>query len=390
MKDKGDSVPEMDVRKQRLRALFARTVSVRDVVVREAGDWWVANREGLDARQRAAFAAWLRTSPLHVEEYLSIAELGGELDEAAKDPELSLDELMKRAAETDDPGSDLDWLESAGPLSSVLGAERATKNSFWQRPPWMLGAAAVALGLVVVALLFWRGIGFTALDHRVIAYNLQTRHGELLTRRLPDGSEMELDTDTSVSVRFDRTQRVVRIISGRVEFKVAHEPERKFLVQARDVGITDVGTEFEVYARPESTLVTVFEGRVAVEAKPPDESVRSARLSSGNASVEVAAGQQVRIEDGSWPPMHVSFDAQRATAWLRRQIVVENEPLERVAAEFSRYSTIPIEIDSPALRALAVSGVFAADDTDSFVAFLRSLDGVQVDVTAVRIRVFRK
>jgi ferric-dicitrate binding protein FerR (iron transport regulator) len=37
-----------------------------------------------------------------------------------------------------------------------------------------------------------------------------------------------------------------------------------------------------------------------------------------------------------------------------------------------------------------VSGVFAADDTDSFIDFLRSLDGVQVEVTSARIRVSRK
>jgi hypothetical protein len=31
--------------------------------------------------------------------------------------------------------------------------------------------------------------------------------------------------------------------------------------------------------------------------------------------------------------------------------------------------------------------VFATDDTDGFIAFLRSLDGVHVEVSATRIRV---
>jgi transmembrane sensor len=55
--------------------------------------------------------------------------------------------------------------------------------------------------------------------------------------------------------------------------------------------------------------------------------------------------------------------------------------------EFNRYGATPIEIDTPALRALVISGSFSADDTESFVAFLRSLDGVRVEVTANRIRV---
>ena len=44
---------------------------------------------------------------------------------------------------------------------------------------------------------------------------------------------------------------------------------------------------------------------------------------------------------------------------------------------------------APALRNLQISGVFATDDTDAFVAFLRSLKGVRVDVTETRIRLAR-
>ena len=61
--------------------------------------------------------------------------------------------------------------------------------------------------------------------------------------------------------------------------------------------------------------------------------------------------------------------------------------LELVAAEFNRYSRKPIEITTPALRSLRVSGVFTTDNTAAFVAFLRTLDGVHVEVTATRILV---
>jgi transmembrane sensor len=60
----------------------------------------------------------------------------------------------------------------------------------------------------------------------------------------------------------------------------------------------------------------------------------------------------------------------------------------RVAAEYNRYSAKPIEIATPALRGLEISGVFATDDTEAFIAFLRSLKGVRVEVTETRIRVF--
>ena len=58
--------------------------------------------------------------------------------------------------------------------------------------------------------------------------------------------------------------------------------------------------------------------------------------------------------------------------------------------ELNRYSAKPIEIVTADLRTLRISGVFATDDIDAFVAFLRSLKGVRVEVTPTTIRVTRE
>jgi transmembrane sensor len=395
MKGKDESVHEMSLRRDRLRAFIPRKASVHELIAEEAADWLVANREGLNSTQKAAFATWLRASPQNIEEYLNIASIGSDLRAACNDPEVSFEDLMKRALEAENPVA---VARAPGPSQSMRRISGLTERARWRPQPWLSAAVAMAgIGAVTLVFVFWRNSG-TPHDSNPIAYNLQTRHGEQLTQQLPDNSILKLDTDTAVSVQFDRRQRVVRVIQGRAEFRVAHEPTRRFLVQAGTVRITDIGTEFDVYARPDSTVVTVLEGRVAV-AVDPRAAVLEHRRGSGHegneppsryAPVEVAAGQQVRVDKGSWPPTYIPVDTQRATAWLRRQIVFQNEPLERVAAEFNRYSATPIEIDSPALRTLAVSGVFAADDTESLIAFLRSLDGVRVEVTATRIRVSRK
>jgi transmembrane sensor len=103
--------------------------------------------------------------------------------------------------------------------------------------------------------------------------------------------------------------------------------------------------------------------------------------------VQLKADQQLRVAEGNWPATPVAVDSQHTTAWLHRKIVFEQQPLERVASEFNRYAAKPIEIVTPALRDLEISGVFAIDDSEAFIAFLRSLDGVHVEVTATRILV---
>jgi transmembrane sensor len=138
----------------------------------------------------------------------------------------------------------------------------------------------------------------------------------------------------------------------------------------------------------QSTVVTVVEGRVAVGLSSLGG---GANPRPGRAApppmVQLGANQQVIVAEGDWPAAPVAVDAQRSTAWLHRQISFDHEPLEHVAREFNRYSRKPIEITTPALRTLEISGVFSTDDTDAFIAFLRSLDGVHVEVTPTRIRV---
>jgi len=149
--------------------------------------------------------------------------------------------------------------------------------------------------------------------------------------------------------------------------------------------VVAVGTQFSVYREGDSTLVTVVQGQVDVSAA---SGLAQRIVDAFRRGLRVSAGEQVRVRAGSLPASPTRVDLQRSTAWLRRELTFERQPLAVVAEEFNRYGALPIEIETPALRTLTVSGVFAADDTESFIAFLRSLEGVGVEVTSTRIRVF--
>jgi transmembrane sensor len=204
-----------------------------------------------------------------------------------------------------------------------------------------------------------------------------TAHGQQLVQVLPDGSALHLNTDTAVTVRYQANSRRVELEHGQVVFKVAHDPARPFRVTAGSAQVTAVGTQFDVYLQNEATVVTVVEGKVAVAPV----------AGSNRAPLLVGAGEQVRVVRGELPAQPSVVDPSLSTAWLNRQISFRHEPLSQVVAEFNRYAATPIRIESPALGNLPVSGVFNVDDTESMVAFLRSLAGVKVEVTPSAIRV---
>jgi transmembrane sensor len=339
-----------------------RDEQVREIIAHQAGDWFVAHRAGpLDAAERRAFDAWLVASPVHVEEYLGVARVARNLAEAADDPEMPLETLLERARRE---GSD-----EVAPLGIASSSRRMAVSPVHLTHPWRWAAAAATFALVVGTWIWWNG-------HQPLTERYAVGHGQLKSWRLSDNSIVHLNTDTALTVRYGRAERLAEIDRGEALFEVVHDSLRPFRVVAGTANIVAVGTTFDVYRQVGATLVTVVVGRVEVAATD----VRAPTVSA-------MAGEQVRVATGQPPAHATTADVQRNTAWLRRQIVFEDEPLAQVAAEFNRYSAVPIDVETPALRTLAIGGTFSVDDTESFVEFLRTLDGVSVEVTPSHIRV---
>lgn len=347
---------------------------MRSLIAQGAADWFVANRAGLAPKERQSFTAWLQASPVHVEEYLALAVIARDLRAACEAPQSSIDDLLARARH-----------EEESPVRSLW--PRLVEGLRVPPPRWQTAAVAMAaIGVVSLGLItLWnlRPIANVSAPGTVTALHFETRHGEQQTHRLADNSVLHLNTDTAITIRYSQKERLVTLTSGEADFEVAHASDRPFRVFAGPAQVVDLGTKFDVRREDSSTLVTVVEGRVAAGPAGsgranPDHAVRF---------VQLGAGEQITITDGEWPATPVRIDAQRSTAWLHRQIMFEREPLERVASEFNRYAPKPFEITSSALQSLEISGVFATDDSEAFIAFLRSLEGVRVEETATRIRV---
>jgi transmembrane sensor len=185
---------------------------------------------------------------------------------------------------------------------------------------------------------------------------------------LPDGTGLNLDSDSSVVIRFNRHERVVEIVHGQALFEVTHQTARRYRVIAGDPGVIAVGTEFDVMRRSASTRVTVVEGTVAVfTGEAPLVTVRAMLTPQ---ALSLSAGEQVQINDHDRLPNPSKVNVQLALAWMRREIAFDEEPLGEVAEEFNHYSAVPIVVQSEKLRAVPISGVFNAYDTDSLVEFV--------------------
>ena len=241
--------------------------------------------------------------------------------------------------------------------------EALTQSSMsvpYPSPP-RTAAAGVVAGALVGGDLLWQ------LFREGVRY--QTGIGEISSITLDDGSTMQLNTATSVRVRFTKRRRDIELIRGEAFFEVSPDKARPFFVSASNVTARAVGTAFVVRLLASQVDVTVTEGIVEV-APQAASAVRAATLSRRAEPERVIANERVVISSSHPPQVQLiaPTEAQRQLAWREGLVSFDGESLQAAVAEINRYNRRQIVVEDPYLAAKPVVGVFRASDLDGFAA----------------------
>lgn len=298
------------------------------------------SKDGL-VRAQAEAAAWI--SLLHSSERNTEIETGLRRWIAA-------DPLNAAAWET---ATDI-WNETSGlprriPLPPI-------PSSRLTRPPYLRPVLAMA----VVLCLACGGLGLKYFLHSSVS----TVVGEQRTLNLEDGTRVELNTDSHLVVKYDRSTRTVVLTSGEAYFQVAHE-QRPFIVIAGERKVLALGTTFTVRrddTADSALTVTLIEGRVAVA--PVDTTNTSASAPAPEVEI-LKPGERLRVHKHSRPTLD-SPSMDKVTGWMRGQLIFDHTPLREAVAEFNRYSSTKIAVASPETGSIPVGGIFRISDSKSF------------------------
>lgn len=354
----------------------------RAAIAEEAAEWFVEWREVAPSKAgKARFTEWLAESPVHVEEYLAIAQIYGAL------PNVDPGSVSDVDAFVDDTVVALHGssaaVERGGDPTSVDGVSRS-------RRPWVgWGLAAGVLAAVVSAGLFYVGTIRDATTEYV------TGLGEQRSVLLDDGSMVSLNTQSRLEVAYSEAERLVRLTEGEALFDVEENISRPFLVETASAVIRVTGTQFNVYEQNGETAVTVIEGAVEVAPK----AVPLARPRGRSSEPSSAAGEVARLEVGEQAVLKagsVAIEATKienlepVTAWTERRLVFSETPLSQIVAEFNRYNRQRLVLDDAAVGELELSGVFSAHDPVSLVLFLERIADIEVvnstDSSVIHVR----
>jgi transmembrane sensor len=259
-------------------------------------------------------------------------------------------------------------------------------------------AAVAAAASLAVAAVWWSG-GSAA---RVSELRYVTTIDGYERVALEDGSLLELNSNSELSVHFTPAERQVRLVRGEAHFTIAKNPERPFSVQAGQVAVRAVGTAFNVRLADSSVEVLVTEGKVEVgqrSARPNKALTSNARdVSLDPPPVPLSAFERALITTTPGlfplpPPVveKVALESvRRALAWQEPRLVFVDTPLAEAVVQFNRRNQVQLVIEDEELGAIPIGGSFRPDNVDAFVRLLAATSDINVDASDPTRFVLRK
>jgi transmembrane sensor len=307
-----------------------RKQAIKWLVAQNSGTWSFTDQQGLDA--------WLAEDRLHLQNYVQMQQLWAGMD-AFKDQDFPERQAALHYQPPTNPDNVVNF-PGVAPTDITIDQQitkpqpvaQATRSS----AHWLKTGFAVAASLLVI--LGAQTYRQTGIEH------YQTSKGEQKTIFLADGTQIELNTDTEITVDLQLFERKVQLHRGEVLFNVSHNPLRPFDVAVGNGRIRDIGTRFDVYAQINRVDVAVLEGIVAVSTR-----AQQMELTAGQAATYDANG---KLNPTAMP------NPQTLTAWEHGKLIFADQPLVDVLTQIARYHTVEFQIADPKLRELKISGTF--------------------------------
>jgi transmembrane sensor len=327
-----------------------------------AADWMVERDRGLSRERERELARWLAADARHAVIFNALAETWG-----------LLGEVRPVALESDE--------RSFAPA---------------RRRGWLSATLAAAAVIAVLCLAAWRfsDVRRGAVD-APYAVASTTEVGALRTVELPDGSMIQLNTDSAVDVRYTPDERRVALSRGEAHFTVAKNPGRPFIVSVAGVDVRVVGTVFNVRLRPEAVDVLVTQGKVrvdsaAVNASRPNTSPDDAQHSELIAGQKLSIGLQAPAAPMPKRAELSGVEIKQALAWQSRRLDFDSTPLAEIVAEMNRYNLHKLVIADPDLNAQRFGGSFPAGDYETIVRMLEANFGIVAERAGDETRLRQK
>ncbi|WP_086595794.1 FecR family protein [Hymenobacter crusticola] len=249
--------------------------------------------------------------------------------------------------------------EPEQPRSLELPEPESTARPLWRR--W--AAAAAVLVLAAGGGWLWQHQQGQASGAAEKYY--ATAYGETSTVYLPDGSEVKLNSHSTLRYADNLLDGKAREVwlDGEGYFSIKHLPDsRRFIVHTTaGLNVEVLGTKFTVFRRHAQARVVLLSGKVRVAFA--DSSKRKPVILKPGELLETRDAQPQKVVH---KPVHVDTYA----AWKDDKLVFDETPVAEVATRLSDTYGVKVIVATPALNQRTVTGTFPAGELNTVLQVL--------------------
>src|SRR6185437_5151276 len=308
----------------------------REIQARAAA--WIEERESEDwseGRQKE-FDTWIAESPAHLVTFLRAETVWKHADR-------------------------LRALSRSGPMKPNAVGASTRKMTFLK----------IAAAFAVASL---AGVGVVTFFQDSKAQIYSTTIGGRETLTLDDGSQIELNTDTSIRVAYEGGHRNVWLDKGEAYFNVVHDAARPFVVTIGEQRVTDLGTKFLARRDGNQVQVALIEGKARFDT-----------------ALDLARSQETVLRPGDTVTAtahSVSLDRKtnqrlaNELGWRSGMLVFDHATLAHVATEYNRYNRTKLVVAGAAAQRLTISGTLPATDLGAFTRLATKFFNLRVEQRA--------
>ena len=225
-----------------------------------------------------------------------------------------------------------------------LHDHRASFRHFWRQTGHRDFAVSQKWGSIIVTafaamvVLFW-GISYLISDERTpVMMHFHAAEGSVVSVYLNDSSLIMLNSGTDIRICQTATKVEVKL-QGEAFFKIRHNPQRQFFVDAGSLKIEDVGTTFNVaaYRGAPECRTTLLDGQIFLKGR---DGKQLAHMSQPRTLTYNRITDQLRME---------KINPLIVTGWTQNKFVFIDQSLEEICGEIARWYDVSVDIADKSL-----------------------------------------
>lgn len=234
-----------------------------------------------------------------------------------------------------------------------------------RRRPYVVGVAVAMVACAAIVAGNWSSEFF-----RPAMRTYSTPVGGHLSLTLADGSKIDLNTDTTITVSMSAKHRSATLQKGEALFSIRHDSSDPFVASVGNHRVIDLGTQFSMRMDQSRVSVALIEGSARFETARPNGSVQTTDMSPGDV---IRATHDSMSVSKSLPQ-----DLKNRVAWRRGLLVFHNTMFADAIQELNRYNDEKVVIADASVGKLSIGGTFFENDVHAVLNVAQQVFGLSV------------